>query len=157
MHQIGGTQQKPLIKQEGFLITKMKVDTKRAKTMRQRLGEASDLIESDQYLPMYRNRQMHYPELFEFSIKLAKRGDKKNAAHYFASLWGGKNLAKSIEWLGKLMNIAKSKAAEMIRETKQRWEDSRAERERRKNADNLARLDKLKAGVFRPGISPLRS
>jgi hypothetical protein len=132
----------------------MKVDNQRAKTMRERLGEASELIESDQYLPLYRNRQMHYPDLFKFSIELAKKKD--NPARYFATLWSSKNLAKSIDWLAKLVNLAKSKAAELIRDLKQRREDRKADAERKRNTANLDRLQNMRQG-FMPGATPLRS
>lgn len=151
---IGGTKAKTPHKQRGFYFT-MKVDTQRAKTMRERLGEASELIDTDQYLPMYRNRQIHYPELFEFSIKLAKRKD--NPKGYFANIWKPENLKKTIDWIAKLMNMAKSKAMDIVRELQQRRETAKAERERRKNADNLAKLDKLKVGMFRPGYSPMKA
>lgn len=124
--------------------------------MRDRLGkEASDLIDSDQYLPMYRNRQIHYPELFAFSVKLAQKA-KTSKSGYFARMWSSKELTKSIEWLTKLMNLAQSKAAEMVRDTKQRWADIKEAAARKKNSANIERLDKMRQ-QFSPGRTPLRS
>lgn len=115
------------------------IDAIRIKTMRQRLGEASELIESDQYLPLYRNRQINHPELFAFSIKLARR--KNKPSRYFAALWSSKNLAKTIDWLQKLINLAKSKAMEMVRETKQKaqhaLESARLNREGRRRLEQM--------------------
>lgn len=86
------------------------IDAQRIKTMKERLGEAVELIDDDRYLPMFRNRQIHHPELFAFSIELAKK--KNNPARYFAALWGSKTLAKTLDWLQKLINLAKGKAIE---------------------------------------------
>ena len=115
------------------------IDTQRIQTMRQRLGDASALVDSDQYLPLYRNRQIKHPELFAFSIKLAKRKDKP--ARYFAALWSNKNLAKTIDWLQKLINLAKSKAMEMVREAKHKAataiESSHLNREGRRRLEQM--------------------
>lgn len=118
----------------------MALDTNRINKMRASLGEASELVDNDQYLPMFRNRQINYPELFEFSTGLAKRKD--NPARYFAKLWGAKTLAKTLDWLQKLVNLAKSKAAEAIREIKKRADDHRADREL--NREGRRQLEKMK-------------
>jgi len=100
----------PTLEREQGVLSFM-IDATRIETMRERLGDASALVESDQYLPLYRNRQINHPELFNFSVKLAKR--KTNPARYFASIWSSKNLAKTIDWLQKLINLAQSKAREV--------------------------------------------
>ena len=86
------------------------IDAQRIKTMKERLGDAVELIDDEQYLPMYRNRQIHYPELFEYSKQLARK--KTNPARYFSTLWKSKNLQKTIDWLQQLINLAKGKAIE---------------------------------------------
>ena len=112
--------------------------------MRASLGAASELVDNDQYLPMFRNRQINYPELFAFSTELAKRKD--NPARYFAKLWGAKTLAKTLDWLQKLVNLAKSKAAEAARSVKQKLDDIRADKEL--NREGRRRLEKMKRRIL---------
>ena len=83
---------------------------KRIATLRNRLGKASDLIENDDYLPMFRNRQIHFKKEFEESIKLAKK--KRNPEHYFASIWSCKSLEKTLETIRKMIYRAIEKARE---------------------------------------------
>ena len=58
---------------------------------------------------MFRNRQLNYTKEFEYSVKLAKR--KRDPRKYFAFIWSSKNLAKTVDWLRKLIARAKAKAA----------------------------------------------
>lgn len=113
------------------------IDAQRIKTMKERLGEAVELIDDDRYLPMFRNRQIHHPELFAFSIELAKKKD--NPARYFAALWGSKALAKTLDWLQKLINLAKSKAMEAVRTAKKWADDKRAAKEAAQPMNRAAR------------------
>lgn len=113
--------------------------------MRASLGAASELVDNDQYLPMFRNRQINYPEQFEFAAALARRKD--NPARYFAKLWGSKTLAKTLDWIQKLINLAKSKAAEAIRNVAKFREDKRADQEL--NREGRRRLEKMKAKIMR--------
>jgi hypothetical protein len=83
---------------------------KRIVTLRNRLGKASDLIKNDDYLPMFRNRQIHFKKEFEESIKLAKK--KRNPEHYFASIWSCKSLEKTLEMIRKMIYRAIEKARE---------------------------------------------
>ncbi len=83
---------------------------KRIETLRNRLGKASDLVENDEYLPMFRNRQIHFKKEFEESIKLAKK--KRNPEHYFASIWSCKALKKTLEMIRKMIYRAIEKARE---------------------------------------------
>ena len=83
---------------------------KRIVTLRNRLGKASDLIENDDYLPMFRNRQIHFKKEFEESIKLTKK--KRNPEHYFASIWSCKSLEKTLEMIRKIIYRAIEKARE---------------------------------------------
>lgn len=84
------------------------VDERRIKKMQQQLGKAIKLIADDRYLPMFRNRQLNYTKEFEYSVKLAKR--KRDPRKYFAFIWSSKNLAKTVDWLRKLIARAKAKA-----------------------------------------------
>lgn len=83
---------------------------KRIVTLRNRLGKASDLIENDDYLPMFRNRQIHFKKEFEESVKLAKK--KRNPEHYFSSIWSCKALKKTLEMIRKMIYRAIEKARE---------------------------------------------
>ncbi len=83
---------------------------KRIVTLRNHLGKASDLIENDDFLPMFRNRQIHFKKEFEESIKLAKK--KRNPEHYFASIWSCKALKKTLEMIRRMIYRAIEKARE---------------------------------------------
>ena len=83
---------------------------KRIVTLRNRLGKASDLIKNDDYLPMFRNRQIHFKKEFEESIKLAKK--KRNPEYYFASIWSCKSLEKTLEMIRRMIYRAIEKARE---------------------------------------------
>ena len=83
---------------------------KRIETLRNRLGRASELIVKDDYLPMFRNRQIHFKKEFEESVKLAKK--KNNPEHYFASIWSCKALKKTLEMIRKMIYRAIEKARE---------------------------------------------
>ena len=83
---------------------------KRIVTLRNRLGKASDLIKNDEFLPMFRNRQIHFKKEFEESIKLVKK--KRNPEHYFASIWSCKSLKKTIEMIHRMIYRAIEKARE---------------------------------------------
>lgn len=83
---------------------------KRIVTLRNRLGKASDLIKNDEFLPMFRNRQIHFKKEFEESVKLAKK--KNNPEHYFASIWSCKSLKKTLEMIRRMIYRAIEKARE---------------------------------------------
>ena len=83
---------------------------KRIVTLRNRLGKASDLIKNDEFLPMFRNRQIRFKKEFEESVKLAKK--KNNPEHYFASIWSCKALKKTLEMIRKMIYRAIEKARE---------------------------------------------
>ncbi len=89
------------------MTTKM-LEKSRA-TLIERLGEAVDLIDDFNYLGMYRNRQIHYQKEFEFTIKLAKT--KRSPKRFFASIWAKKNLKKTLDWIGQMINRLASEAA----------------------------------------------
>lgn len=71
----------------------------RVKTLRKRLGKASDLITNDAYLPMFRNRQIRYPKEFEESLIQAAR--KKHPDRWFAKVWSCANMLDSLKMLAK--------------------------------------------------------
>ena len=83
---------------------------KRIVTLRNRLGKASDLIKNDDFLPMFRNRQIHFKKEFEESVKLAKK--KRNPEHYFASIWSCKALKKTLEMIRRMIYRVIEKARE---------------------------------------------
>ena len=83
---------------------------KRIVTLRNRLGKASNLIKNDDYLPMFRNRQVSFKKEFEESVKLAKK--KRNPEHYFASIWSCKSLKKTLEMIRRMIYRAIEKARE---------------------------------------------
>lgn len=85
------------------------LDQNRKNKIRERLGEASELIKSDNFLPKFRNRQKNYPVEWDKSVEIAKK--KENPEHYLAVVWAKNNIKKSLEWLKKLINIARNKLA----------------------------------------------
>lgn len=88
---------------------KFTVDERRIEKMQLRLGKAAKLVSDNNFLPMFRNRQINYTKEFDFSVKLAKK--KRDPRRYFASIWSSRNLAKTVDWLRKLMALAKNKTA----------------------------------------------
>lgn len=87
-----------------------RTEVSRVKTLRRRLGKAADIIKSDTYLPMFRNRQIKYPTEFEESVRQAMR--KKNPERWLAKVWACANIVSSLKMLGKYLAKAKSMAAE---------------------------------------------
>ncbi|MBB1531254.1 hypothetical protein HG463_001100 [Candidatus Saccharibacteria bacterium] len=85
------------------------LDQNRKNKMREKLGKASELIKSDNFLPKFRNRQKNYPDEWEKSVEIAKKKD--NPEHYLAVVWAKNNIKKSLEWIRKLINIARNKLA----------------------------------------------
>ena len=45
---------------------------RRIKTMRERLGDACSLIDNEQWLGMFRNRQINYEKEFNQSVRMVK-------------------------------------------------------------------------------------
>lgn len=106
--------------------------------MRQKLGAASELVDSDAFLPMFRNRQKLYAKQFEFSVKLAKR--KKAPQRYFSVIWSRKNLAKTIDWLKKLIALERTENAE-----KRARAAAACPKDMKTNKAMVARINQLKA------------
>lgn len=88
------------------------LDFKRIKTMRLRLGRASQIIKTDKFLPFFRNRQIRYPEEFEKSVEIASK--KRDPQRYLATVWNESNIEKSIRWLRSLIADGAAKANEFI-------------------------------------------
>lgn len=107
--------------------------------MRLRLGEASDLIKNDAFLPMFRNRQKHFPEEFKKSVEIAKT--KENPERYLSKIWGLSSLKKSVEWLKMMINRAKSKLAEMRQALAERKREQKFKQEH--NPEGREKLAKL--------------
>lgn len=108
--------------------------------MRKRLGVATSIIDNDMFLPMFRSRQINHEEIFNYSVELAKT--KNNPSKYFASIWGRRNLEKTVKWLTRTVNLIKSRASEAARNAKRSLNDAIANKE---IVRNTAKLDKLKA------------
>ena len=99
----------------------MTVDNKRAETMRKRLGDASELVNNDQYLPRARavQKQLNDAE-WDTLVKMAKKAEK--SAHYFMKLIAKANFSRTMETVHKLMNgiadiakIAANKAKKVLK------------------------------------------
>lgn len=86
------------------------LDQKRISTMRSRLKEASDIIDDDRFLPMFRNRQKNYQEEFNQSVKLAKTKD--NPQRYLARIWSKNNISKTLRWMRQMINRTKARLLE---------------------------------------------
>ena len=110
---------------KGFM--KIKLNDKRKQTMRELLGEACQFIDDDNYLPMYRNRQIHFPKEFAKSVELAKK-KKVGASRFFATIWSKKRLKESLSILRKMINRAVSKIAKIRHEIAQKKRISNAQK-----------------------------
>lgn len=106
---------------------KIKLDEQRKQTMRERLGEAYQFIDDDRYLPLYRNRQIHFPKEFAKSVELAKK-KKSGASRFFATIWSNKKLKESLATLRKMINQTISKMAEIRHEIAQKKRISDAQK-----------------------------
>jgi hypothetical protein len=123
----------------------MYVDKNRATTMRRRLGEASKLILSDQFLPMFRNRQINYPDEFEFSVAEAAR--KRAPSNWLSAIWKPAAIKQTLATIRKMMNLAKAKICEARNRAQiiAREKDIRANF----NAAGRAKYEELRNRIFR--------
>jgi hypothetical protein len=103
------------------------IDNKRIVTMRKHLGEASELIKNDAYLPMFRNRQKKYKQEFDESVEVAKK--KRDPARYLASIWSVKNLEQSLLWMRSRIARAINELARQRQEKKQRKMEEKVRRD----------------------------
>lgn len=129
------------MKKNNFIL-----DKKRVETMRNRLGKAVDLIDGEQFLGVFRNRQINFEKEFEASVKMVKNmkksGKIKNAKRYFAKIWSKENLSKTLEIIHTFINRQIARLAEQREQHKrQKYEFSVRKSQ---NADGLRRLKILK-------------
>lgn len=119
---------------------------RRVKTMRERLGKACDLIDDDQFLGVFRNRQINYEKEFNQSVKMVKlmkkAGKIKNASHYFAKIWKKENIERTLKIVREFLNRQVSKLAEK-REQKRQNEEYNKVRQAF-NSEGYARFQAMK-------------
>lgn len=116
-----------------------KITASHIKTMREHLGEASNLIKSDAYLPMFRNRQIKYPEEFAESVRQAAK--KRNPEKWLSKVWACANIGTSLKMLGKYIARARAAAQEAAARLKNTIKLSEI------NHSGLNRLASLKASA----------
>ena len=107
--------------------------------MRKHLGEASELIKNDAYLPMFRNRQKKYKQEFDKSVEVAKT--KRDPERYLASVWSLKNLEQTLLWMRSRIARAVNELARRRQEKKIRKMEKKARRET--NYSGRTRLSKM--------------
>lgn len=87
----------PLVK-GGFLV----ITANRIRTMRQRLGKASELVNNDNYLPRARRVQMDCTaEEFDGICKLAKQAD--NPQHYFMKIISKAQIERTLDYVRRIL------------------------------------------------------
>ena len=121
------------------------MEEKRILTLRKRLGKASKLIRDDNFLPMFRNRQIRYQKEFEESVKIASR--KRNPEHFFASIWSCKNIEKTLKMMRSIIYCA----IEKVRGLQESIKRIKTEQsiKRNLNPTGLKELSKMKRNIFR--------
>ena len=126
------------------------LDQKRKDTIREKLGKSSELIKTDNFLPKFRNRQKNYPDEWKESVEIAKKKD--NPEHYLAVVWARHNIKKSLEWLKKLINIARNKLAilkaKMDQKASQGLKLKDMDYEAGYNAEGRAKYESMLGGLF---------
>lgn len=81
------------------------LNERRIKTMRERLGNASSLVDNDQYLPRARRVQMDTTaDEFAKIIELANKAD--NPQHYFLSIISKKNIDRTLKYVRRILSGA---------------------------------------------------
>lgn len=120
---------------------------KRNQTMRERLGKACDLIDNDQFLGVFRNRQINYEKEFNQSVKMVKTmkkaGKIKNASHYFAKIWKKENINKTLKIVREFLNRQISKLAEKRELQRQNKESNKVQRVF--NSEGYAKFQQMKS------------
>ena len=121
------------------------MDKKRIMTLRKRLGKASKLIRDDNFLPMFRNRQIRFQKEFEESVKIASK--KRNPEHFFASIWSCKNIEKTL----KMMRSIIYRAIEKVRGLQESIKRIKTEQSIKNNINpiGLAKIARMKQGLFK--------
>lgn len=119
---------------------------RRVKTMRERLGKACDLIDNEQFLGVFRNRQINYEKEFDQSVKMVKlmkkAGKIKNASHYFAKIWKKENIAKTLKIVREFLNRQIARLAEKREQKRQNEEHNKLRQAF--NSEGYARLQAMK-------------
>ena len=121
------------------------MEVKRIITLRKRLGKASKLIKDDNFLPMFRNRQIRFQKEFEESVKIASR--KRNPEHFFAVIWACRNVEDTL----RMMRSIIYRAIEKTRELQESIKRIKTEQsiKRKLNPAGLKELSKMKRNIFR--------
>lgn len=121
------------------------MDKKRIMTLRKRLGKASKLIRDDNFLPMFRNRQIRFQKEFEESVKIASK--KRNPEHFFAVIWACRNIEDTL----RMMRSIIYRAIEKTRELQESIKRIKTEQciKRNLNPAGLKELSKMKRNIFR--------
>lgn len=119
---------------------------KRNATMKKWLGKACDLIDDEQWLGVFRNRQINYGKEFDQSVKMVKSmkkaGKIKNAKHYFAKIWKKENIERTLKIVREFLNRQVSKLANQREQARRNYEYEKITQSR--NEAGLKRLDILK-------------
>ena len=119
---------------------------KRNATMKKWLGKACDLIDDEQWLGMFRNRQINYGKEFDQSVKMVKSmkkaGKIKDAKHYFAKIWKKENIERTLKIVREFLNRQVSKLANQREQARRNYEYEKIAQSR--NEAGLKRLDILK-------------
>lgn len=121
------------------------LNDKRISVMRTRLGvRASRLIKNDNFLPMFRNRQIKSKREFEESVKIAEK--KRNPEHFFAKIWSCENIEKTL----KLIRSVIYRAIEKARELQESIKRIKTEQDIQANINpiGLAQFAKMKHDLF---------
>ncbi len=120
---------------------------KRNQTMRERPGKACDLIDNNQFLGVFRNRQINYEKEFDQSVKMVKSmkkaGKIKNASHYFAKIWKKENINKTLKIVREFLNRQVAKLAEKREQQRQNGKFNKAQRVF--NNEGYAKFQQMKA------------
>lgn len=119
---------------------------KRNVTMKERLGKACDLIDNEQFLGVFRNRQINYEKEFDQSVKMVKSmkkaGKIKNASHYFAKIWKKENIERTLKIVREFLNRQVSKLAEKREQKRQNEEYNKVQQAF--NSEGYARFQAMK-------------
>lgn len=121
------------------------MEEKRIITLRKRLGKASKLIRDDNFLPMFRNRQIRFQKEFEESVKIASK--KRNPEHFFAVIWACRNIEDTLRMMRSIIYRAIEKARE-LQESIKRIKTEQCIK-RNLNPAGLKELSKMKRNIFR--------
>ena len=121
------------------------MEVKRIITLRKRLGKASKLIKDDNFLPMFRNRQIRFQKEFEESVKIANK--KRNPEHFFAVIWACRNIEDTLRMMRSIIYRAIEKARK-LQESIKRIKTEQCIK-RNLNPAGLKELSKMKHNIFR--------